>query len=307
MGEVASLSFYESALSHAQVLSVFGDANLIADPVMPIVGSVTTNYDAAEAGDTAGVWEPNLTTQGTQGINHILDGGSAPVLVTNLTTDDNIDAAFRFDGNSRARASAAYTGLTGNAADESMTLELWIQPSDLVGQEVIWEDGGSGSGSSIRLDDDELILRVKNGATNIEASTTLTADDIADFMQVAITISVGAGGTGEIELFMNGELVDSFTPTGDLLAWGGGEGGAIGNFNVGQIGGTTAASGGDLETDGFGGFVGDIAIMRYYRGLVLDEGQIMQNFDAISVIPEPTSLLVLGGFVGLLGMRRRAC
>ena len=115
-----------------------------------------------------------------------------------------------------------------------------------------------------------------------------------EFFQVAITLDLDNLAT----LYVDGAISGSAASASGLRDWTNNNGAGLGTVS-GQIGGN---DGGDL--DGYGDFVGEISILRFYRNQVLSAGQVQQNFDAVAT-PEPgTAVLVALGLVGLSARRR---
>jgi hypothetical protein len=292
-GEIAVVRAYENrVLTADEVLDNF------AAPAGLTQDDLYASWDAtSEAAATDDPWNPhfdaatafNWDPRGTDkpSVNPLVESAHPGVL-----------AAYEFKGGVDSRAAGPSHQNIG-LSDGDFSVEMWLKPDDLAGQEILWEAGGSGSGSSIRLDGSDLYFRVKNSALLEEVMTSLTDDDVADFLQVVATVSVDDDRLG---LYVNGQLAETKTIAG-LTEWAGGADAAVGGFDNG-IGGTNATTNGDL--DAFTSLLGQIALVRYYTD-DLTLGEVRANYDAIAFVPEPAtgSLAGLLLFGLLLGWRRR--
>jgi len=256
----------------------------------------TGNWDPAVPGTTTPTtWS---STEPTGFVWNVVDGSLSPVAGQGAIT-----STWSFDGNNDRMRAASFQGLYGGGTQQPTSFELWIRPAGLAGGgQVIFETGGRTSGLSITLDDDQLLFRVKQGSSVVSLSATLTATDIADFVQVVGVLDASAPplpGDPNSWLYLNGGLVDQDTDQG-VRDWSGNNGSGIARAN-GQIGGNT----GDLS--GFGYYAGELAIMRFYENQALDAAQVLQNFDAVmGNVPEPSTGLLLGLGLGMLARLARS-
>ncbi len=250
-------------------------------PLGVATADLALNWDAADPGSNPGSqWQPN-SNNGVPPINWQFT--AATPINNATTTSSDIDAAFVFDGNNPVVTQQPFGTLPGLVTQDA-SFELWVKPDDLLGQEIILESGGVNAGMSLRLDGDgdgenpdRLVFRVKDGTTVLEAETTLTADEISDFVHVVVTIETGVGADAVIGLYVNGEQRGTAQATGgqSLQSWALEPGDALG--------GRTAVVGGDNAGDlnAFGGFVGEIAQVRLYAE-ALSPSQVLGNFVAVA-------------------------
>jgi hypothetical protein len=240
----------------------------------------TFNWRASAPGTDPALWNATVGT-------HQWDVTGATTS-TPTTAYPGITGAFDMGAGDAVTGTSFQSIAGGNPSDEDMSLELWFRPADMNGgQQVLFETGGNQDGLSLLLDDSLLTFRVKDNG-NVVTQTFDLGLDASEFFQAAITISLG----GTASLYVDGLLAGSTSAAG-IGDWTNNNGAGIGTRN-GQLGGN---SGGDLN--GYGDFLGEIALLRFYRNQVLTGPDIQQNFDAVAT-PEPgTALLVAIGLIGL--------
>lgn len=244
----------------------------------------TFNWDASNPGATAGQWSADVGSQ-----QWTVTGATQTTPTTSLP---GIQGAFQVGAGDSITSSSFQTIAGGNPSNEDLSMELWFRPTSMSGgQQVLFETGGNQTGLSILLDDSQLLFRVKDGGSSLTLSYDLGSDP-SEFFQVAITMPLG----GTANLYVDGLLADSGDASG-ISDWTNNGGAALGSVN-GQIGGNV---GGDL--DGFGNFVGELSLLRFYRNQELTAAQVAQNYAAV---PEPgTVVLVALGLAGLVFHSRR--
>ncbi len=286
-GRLDDVAFYGSVLSDDQLKFVrrFGAQTSLPDEA----------WDAADAGATSTKWASNLGG----GEDWNLSGGA--VLVAN-DSSTRLDSALRLAGTGKAQAAGLLPG-----RNENLTVELWVRPTDLLGQEILMEAGGDGNGFSLLLDDNRLRFRLDqdaasgwSSADNLEVSTLLAPYLMQDFFQVVGVIDLPGDA---VELYVNGELVAMGLAPADLTAWAGGNSDCLGSSNGtgSNIGGSDS---GDLNA--YGVFEGDIGAVRMYHR-ILSAAEIRDSFMANMPVPEPLTLAALALASAALGgyARRR--
>ena len=269
-----------SRLLACSLSSLFLLLVLLAGPARALPITPTFNWRASAPGANPAQWNATIGTH-----QWTLSGTT---LTTPTTAMPGITGAVAHG------AGDAMTGLdfqsiaAGDPSNENVSLELWFRPDDMSGgQQVLFETGGNGDGLSILLDDSFIRFRVKSGGTNQTLSYDLGVD-ASEFFQVAITLSLG----GTASLYVDGILRASGSAVG-INDWSNTNDAGLGSPNS-QIGGNV---GGNLN--GYGDFLGELAILRFYRGQVLTPAEVLQNYEAVA-IPEPgTVVLVALGLIGL--------
>lgn len=201
------------------------------------------------------------------------------------------------------------------AGRQDASFEIWFNPDDLAGgDQVLFEIGGTGTGSYLSLQGDQLSFYVNGQFDGNEQTLTTTLSD-ADWTQVAVVIhntfsASDVSADDYVELYVDGVLVeDTSLATTDINRWAGGN-----QAGLGQDGGNLAAGGpisGDTNNVIEFPFAGEIAIFEYEPGAwtaqdVLDRYNAITSPPAIST-PEPATSVVLVIGYGLISVscRRR--
>ena len=275
--------------------SLSNDTIFGGEPGIPTFGALL-DLNAATVGNTDDIWN-----------NAAADGGSLTMdapgtgSILNLApegTPPGVSAIYSLDGTGGAIISDAQTaGIYGpvdiSRADAS--IELVFRPADQQDNEPLWGTGGNGTGASIILMDNQVVLTVCQGAIVAQAVAPLPAGAIAggDFVYALGTIDLL---TDTVSLYINNSLADSAQAinitsgnTGDLVDWSGTEDEGIGR-SQGTTGGDTATAPGlgvhgTIDIPDFNEandrFEGDIALVRVYTTPLLDETERKDNFEAI--------------------------
>ncbi len=272
-------------------ISVFANCALGQTP-----GSLY-NWEASDPGGNPAQWQSNATN--TEAWN--LPGGdpgsaTAPVLNSITSGKTILTEAYTFNG---TNSSAEITGnSTFSNGTGDMTWEFWVRPTDLSGQEVLWDGGGNTDGSSFYFDDNMVRFRAKDSGNQANVAGDLTPffdTNAPDFLQIVGTFDTS---TETIELFIDGVSQGTDTAGGNLGTIIGNDDNGLG-FDQGQTGGNP---GGAFNNSGF---AGDISIFRFSDELLSDD-IILENFEALQAavtpVPEPASVAIwslLG--LGLMG------
>ena len=188
----------------------------------------------------------------------------------------------------------------GNPTDESASFELWFLPDDLVGQEVVWECGGSQNGSAIAIDGGTVLFNTSSNTdpTTKQLSGGHLRTNLFNHVVGVVDLEGLAGDPAfpDLYLYVNGQLADSELDVDGFVKWAGGD--AMG---MGAVAGTSIGGNRTGMLDGFGGFGGQIAMFNFYDQAITGEQIAAMYLDM--TIPEPGTLALLAG--GLLALARR--
>ncbi len=214
--------------------------------------AVEPTYDYHAATDTPGdgIWENERTVTTVR--DWTLDvNPAAPVPVTSGRT--TFTQAYDFGGalvtDPTGGTTLAYQDTDLDSGGPDVAFEVWFRPSDLTGQEVLFETGGKTNGASLVLDGAQLSFLTRQNNASVDVSSTLSASDAADFLQ-----AVGLITGSNTRLFVNGSPRAVVSGTKD---W------STGNNDAGlaQI---ASQLGGAADNGSFGNLQGQIARIRLY-------------------------------------------
>ncbi len=304
-GEIAVFNLYSRALNDRQVAVLFRQiaaGETLAPPAGELAG-LALSYDAAIGALSGGEdWENrypvNLNADlpgdaldwkfGRSDGGNLVNGVSAYpgiraayVFSAEANDDDGVLSARRSDG---SLANCLAEILEAGIDRSSVSIELWFKPSDLAGKEVLVETGGTTDGMSLRLNGSDLELAVRNGTNPDPAAqdglvrASLAGVDADEFIQAVGVIDLASA---RLRLYVNGAWRAGASFLG--ADWDGGDAAALGAYRGGL--------GGDQGT-GFGGFTGQIAILRLYNR-VLSGTEVAANFATATVSPLPPNIIVM--------------
>ncbi len=283
---VTTLTVAVSAL-----MTVVANADVVTDQLV-------FNYDGDS--QTASTWTSSTPGSDT---SRVWTASGSVSLGASGSTLTNIATAYDLTG-------GGFTGTAFNGLGTDASFEVWIKPDSLTGgKQVIFETGGSSQGLSITLWNADLKFAVKNDSTHLAPpaaniiTRTLTAGDIADFIQVVVTVP----SSGQVVMYVN--PVTSADPsiatgTGNRANFAGAEDAGLGILGNNLGGGSSTGAVTDWHTNQFVPFDGKIGLFRVYND-VLTGSEVADNFYT-AVIPEPASLALLALGVSVMCIRRRA-
>ena len=232
------------------------------------------------ADDTSTLSDGDASWQPTVGQGNLdISGPGYVVNGPDVSPGTAIDRSANFAG---ARALRGNLTQLSNRQAGTATVEMWIQPDALVGDQTLIEIGGGNLGFGLALQGDEVVL-VATGSDTLRA--TLGAGATGDFVQV---VGVKDSVNGELELYLDGALAASGAASGGFAG----------------TDGTSVGAGGNNQVNGLpaGDYTGDLAFLRIYDS-ALDASEVSNAFNA--VVPEPASAALLAaGSLLVLGRRR---
>lgn len=254
-GNIAIFRYYHNKVFTAQ--EVLDNYNAISTATAGNVLSTDTLdastyvvWDAHNPGvDSGNTWSSNEISSssvlevGTFG-DWTLAGGTKPVLTSVTSNNFDITQAYYFDGSSEMTMTADWLNSTTNSV-----LEIWFKPSDLAGDEVLWEGGGATDGSSFVLSGANLFFYAKDGsaAGNVSYDISEISDD---FIKAAAFADLN---NNKLYLYVNNIQVDSvsFSDFNDYVG-----------TDSNALGGIEGAHGAALS--GYTNFTGYISLVKSY-------------------------------------------
>ncbi|MDD2599016.1 MAG: hypothetical protein PHO37_07315 [Kiritimatiellae bacterium] len=239
-----------------------------------VTRGVQLNYDADNDRDGNNLFEDSIgsldNTALTNQFDWLLNG------VTRVAVSDQMAAitnAYRFNGSATAVMRSVHYA-AGYANQRDATIEMVFKPQDFEGDEVLFESGGTVTGTTLALTGSRLRLYVRyNTAVIADAQfdlSELSTMRRGGFIHPVATIDIA---NSNLCLYVNGELQSQATANGAILEWSGYDGAGLGCINE-------ACS----FPSPLNKFAGDIAILRLYPTL-LDGAQIQANY--LSLQPKP--------------------
>lgn len=178
----------------------------------------------------------------------------------------------------------------GDSDNVNASVEFVFRPSDQLGNEVLWEVGGTTDGSSVVLVGDKVVWTcVDNAALIAQAVGQLPPGAVAggEFVHIVCTINL-TSGADVAEIFVNGQLAGTGAginvntgAVGNLADWCGTDPGGIGRRatdvggDVGNLGnfGTTDLG---VTTD----LAGEVSLLRTYNS-ILTPAEVEANASAV--------------------------
>ena len=231
----------------------------------PLVSGITVNCEAYIDPPGDALWE--VTSPGTDQARAWTFPGPQTPVATDGTAPTLIASAYAFPA-----ASASGPDYEDPSRSPS-TIELWVKPDTLSGNQIIWEAGGGARGAAIWLSGNELRLDVQNGIPSpVRASTTISAE----WQQIVAVIDINSGTS---KLFVNGQLRDTASIGTDR--WAGGNPSGLGQVTGTAVGSITPPS-----------FDGQIGIYRAYNTRALSDAEVATAYDAVLTASEPCSAMV---------------
>ncbi|MEO1510472.1 MAG: sulfatase-like hydrolase/transferase [Planctomycetota bacterium] len=229
---------------------------------VPLVAGITVNTVASA--DTPGNASCQVTAPGTDLGRGWTFGSSQTPVAAGAGAPGGISLAYAFPG-------AAATGPDyEDPSRTSSTIEIWVRPDDLSGEQIIWEAGGGSRGAALWLAGDELRLDVQNGSpAPVRATTTLSPG----WHQIVVVIDITNSTS---RLYVDGMPRDAAN-LGSMDRWAGGNPSGLGTVASTAVGSITPPD-----------FRGRIAIYRAYNAnRVLSDAEVLDSFNAVFTASDP--------------------
>lgn len=195
--------------------------------------------------------------------------------VQRITVTDHrfagITNAWHFNGGAGATATA-WRYLAGETYADSASIEMVFRPADLIGNEVLFETGGSVEGMSLALNGSQLRLHLRDDTTNtVDAAFNLNELSLSQRSAFIHALGIMDINNNMARLYVNGELrSEAQIDNGELLVWTGNN-----HTGLGTINGAVASP---VE---LAPFYGNIALLRLYPTILTTE-QVLTNYQALT-------------------------
>jgi len=203
-------------------------------PFMLVLGLVSS-----ASADLAAHWSfDNDETDSVGSLNWTLNGGA-----TYSTDAQEGSHSLQLDGVDGYAGQASTSIL--NDAFSTETVLMWFKADTTSGTQVLYDEGGTTRGLSIRIDNGNLEAAIRDASTQVTVSTSFS---ITDWSHVAITFD-----NGLFKLYLNGAEQDSIMAGFTI---------ATAHSNAAGIGARNAqdAFGNSSTGDYFGGLIDDVQV-----------------------------------------------
>ncbi|MCU0963231.1 MAG: PKD domain-containing protein, partial [Pirellulaceae bacterium] len=185
VGSQAEQDFVDRALMGGAAAGAWiGLTQIAPAPITHVTADLLASWDAARPGGDQKRWEPESGSE----VAWDFRGANVPELQTGIVSRRALSTAFEFD-NSTATSSRPFGG-SAELVERGAAWEMWVRPHSLLGNEVLFEAGGSAEGLSLTREADQLVLRLRDPggvsgervvpANALEVRAALSAEDISD-------------------------------------------------------------------------------------------------------------------------------
>ena len=259
-----------------------GSVSLLQNDVNVVTPGYALNYDASLDADNDQTWETYGDDNSNTNLYWKLD--------SNVTRDGSAtvgthQGAYEFSGGGASMKTLAQTVNAGSISG-SASFEIWFQPDSDNDLDVLFESGGTGTGTALLYDGatKSVIFNVDGGSVGAAGkvdSVTFDLDangvDMNSAIQVVGVIDQDtndADGVKELDLYVNGQLVGHGQNASNITTWSGGN-----DSGLGKIGGGSIAE--PYNTHPVTNFEGTIGAFRFYRS-ALSASEVADNYDAVA-------------------------
>ncbi|HND55198.1 MAG TPA: hypothetical protein PLV92_22445, partial [Pirellulaceae bacterium] len=212
-------------LSNSQGLGSLTTSEATFEKVATLASGAHLVFSAAADVTANTAWE----NTGASGTGYSATGLAGATKVTNPTTSrQGITADYSFTGTSSgAVITSSLDRLNGGGTlGEDVTVELWVRPADLTGDEIIFEVGGSsgfaitmGDGTTgATIPDSDIAFRMEDGSStkSVTLHSSLSTIGISEFVHVVVTYVVSSRLT---TMYLNGRQVAQATGNSGIGRW----------------------------------------------------------------------------------------
>jgi VCBS repeat-containing protein len=237
----------------------------------------TFSYTIYEDPFTTG---PTETLNPTTGVN---DRGWTPLPAAAAATGTNrpirITNAYPFSGTQAVANDYQQLGAYHGA---DMTLEFWITRTAVNTNEILWETGGAGQGSSVLLNNDGTVTFAVKNNNNTTARSVVTGTTVlvpGQWYHIVASVDINQSGTNDlVSLFING-AADGSDSAGTLVDfWSGTDDAGVGGISGSSVGADDANPG--VFENNYGAFSGQLGLFNFYTNTAYDATAALANYNA---------------------------
>jgi hypothetical protein len=247
-----------------------------------VTSGLIYNFDANSGGAAAATW-----TSVTPGANTTRQWNTSGAGIALISSPDPgpsiaINRGYHMDG--VPMTTSNFTELGVNS-----TIELWIKPDGLAGdRQVVWENGGLGSGMAVLLHDNVLYFTAKTGGNiaaqpQVALTAFLNEKDMSNFIHVVVTCNTTTG----FKLYVN--PMGEFDPQFPKAVHGTYINASYSGTDLSAIGGTGGSTGSLSNTGSsiwnvglYKPFAGTVGIVRVYNR-TLSDAEVRQNYVTVTL------------------------
>ena len=227
----------------------------------------TLNFDANKDTDGNNIWEDEENRA------DLTLGGGVVYTTSPTNPNDGIHASFEMNGAGGINGDPVRTFISPDPTQSSASFEIWFNPTDAVGQEILF-DIGNVIGTTLKVNNAQLEFHSEDFGNSITTSADISGLISGnEFIHVVGVLDMSGATT--MQLYVNGVLQDT-----DVNAahddWAGS---FIDGIGIGTGEGLTTVT----DSPGSNRFEGEIHSFRLYES-ALSASSVAQNFAAATLV-----------------------